>query len=98
MYSKKLRSIMVMALFALSLLAVDIAPAAAQIGTPVQGKKLVLQCTHAGNNYPVGTVLHYVLPYPEPTDLYMRCELKFSFAGGTARQSAQWVYYGSDPG
>jgi hypothetical protein len=54
-----------------------------------------LGCMFQGKSYPLGTVLHHVLPYPEPTHVYMRCELKLN--GWPSNPTPQWVFYGSNP-
>ena len=95
MNTQKLRSLIALLLLAGSLVLTQATPALAQRFSPVE--RIVFQCYHAGNYYALGTVLHYVLPYPEPTDLYMQCKLVTSFDGGHINQSAQWVYSSEDP-
>jgi hypothetical protein len=87
MKAQKIRILLVVALLSVMMVAGNVLPAAK---TPVK-----LGCTFQENSYPLGTVLHYVLPYPQPVDVYMRCEWGLEpWPGG---MTPRWVYYGSNP-
>ncbi len=90
MNAQKVRSLLVIALLCVMMVVGSVLPAAAQTFTPVP-----LGCTFHGKSYPLGTVLHYVLPDPEPVDVYMRCELNLSPVPSGPK--TKWVYYGSNP-
>ena len=90
MNTQKVRNLLVVALLSLMMVAGNVRPAAAQTFTPVP-----IGCIFQEKYYPIGTVLHFVLPEPEQHHVYMRCELKMSpWPGGL---KPQWVIYGSNP-
>lgn len=88
MKTQKIRVLLVVALLSVMMVVGNVLPAAAQVAQP-------LTCTHQGNAYPLGTVLRFFLPSPEPHYFYMRCELKVAPWPEGARP--QWVIYSSNP-
>lgn len=90
MFAMKARNLLIVGLLAVMLVVGNVLPASAQTFTPVP-----IGCSFQGKSYPLGTVLHFFLPEPEPRHVYMRCELNLSpspFAPKT-----HWVYYSSNP-
>lgn len=91
MKAQKVRILLVVALLSIMMVAGNVSPAAAaQTLTPAPP----LGCTLHGDFYPLGTVLHFRLPYP-PADIWMRCEM--GRAPGPNGLDPRWVYYDSNP-
>ena len=87
---QKVRNLLVVGLLAVMLVVGNVIPVAAQTFTPVP-----IGCSFHGKSYPLGTVLHFVLPEPEPMDVYMRCE--FNLSPNPTAPKTHWVIYSSDP-
>jgi hypothetical protein len=97
MNTQKVRLLFVVALLAVMMVAANVLPAAAQspaLSPSLSATPVPIGCVFQGKSYPLGTVLHFVLPYPEPTDVYMRCELNLA---PPPSSPTHWVYYSSKP-
>jgi hypothetical protein len=97
MNTQKIRSSLALAILALTLFLSQAAPAAAQEGISATAVPITFHCVKGTVSYPVGSVVRYLLPYPEPVYVWARCELSAPATPGSGL-IARWVYYGYNPG